>query len=523
MTCRALILFSAWLLATTGACRPRPAAMVPPDIVTVTILATSDVHGWMRPRVDARTGTWEGGLEPIVALWQDMEGVDVEARQRGERGNVLILDSGDMWTGPPTATLTRGRPIVDIYGAVGYDAAVIGNHEFDFGVENLREQARRARFPFLGANMSSPDSSVDLGFRRSSLVVDMRGIRVGIIGLAFRDTPVVTFRPNVAGLAFGDYEPALRLEARRLLEEEDAQVLIVLVHDGIEALRTLARATADLPIRVFLGGHTHVAALEVLERDPATPADDVILSVPRSKGRCYSRLALRFRGAELVGHAEAQVAVGGNLADGPYPSSALVAAIAGKAEAEVGPTLNEVVGVARESIEVGDRAFSPLGVLVAESWLAGVPGARLAITNIGGIRQPIDAGEVTVGDILGVLPFTNHLVLVRLTGAQIKEVLANPLLVLGGGAMDSRAENGARVVDAITLPGGTRVEDGMTYGVVTTDFLYTGGDGAVFARMDPNPRWLAVGWREPVLALFRSRGREGVAPPVSPRAGDGSW
>ncbi len=502
---------AAWA-AVLLACHPQPAAAPPPapPLSTVTILATSDVHGWMRARVDRGRGTWAGGLEALVGLWESREGLE-PGRAQQETRRFLVLDAGDMWTGPPASTLTRGRPVVDIYSAIPYDAVVVGNHEFDFGVTNLREQAGRAGFPFLAANVSVADSGGAVPFLRPGVLVERAGVRVGIIGLAYERTPEVTFPPNVAGLEFGGYEPALRQEAERLLSE-GAQVLVVVVHDGIEALRALAGATADLPIRVFLGGHTHDPALEVLERDPETVADDVILAVPRSKGRTYSRVVLSFRDGRVVAHAEQVVPVGGVLGVGA-PTSELVATIAARAEAEVGPVLHEVVGVAREPIEVGDGTFSPLGVLVAESWLERVPGANLAITNLGGIRQPLAAGEVTVGDILGVLPFTNHLLVVEITGAQIKEVLANPSFIVGGAAVHAHMENGVRVVDTLRLQDGEEVVDSARYRVVTTDFLYAGGDGAPFARMDPDPLWLELGWREPVLDLFRSRGNGGVGRP----------
>jgi 2',3'-cyclic-nucleotide 2'-phosphodiesterase (5'-nucleotidase family) len=316
----------------------------------------------------------------------------------------------------------------------------------------------------------------------------------------------------VEGLVFRDYVPVIRSEARILIEQ-GAQLLIVMMHDGMPAMKKAAQATADLPIRVFLGGHTHKSELEVLTRHTRTSADDVILLNAHSKGRTYGRIELTWGNGKLIAHTEKLVPVGGKLKAGTYPGDPAIKEISRKAGEKVGPVLSKVVGRTRQDIRVGVPLSSPLGELVADSWVEFVPNAELAITNFGGIRQSLDAGLITAGDVLGVLPFNNQLLIVRLTPEQIREVLENPLFICGGIKFRYRMHKGKRIITGLMDQEGRPLMEGRKYSVVTTDFLYAGGDGARFAIMDPHPTWIGIGWREPFLEFLSAHHDNGVLLP----------
>jgi 2',3'-cyclic-nucleotide 2'-phosphodiesterase (5'-nucleotidase family) len=503
-----------WILAGT-ACRPLHPPRVAEAPVTIKILATTDVHGWINSNVVRRANRYEGGLAELGAVWRGAEGVDPVAHAR--RRDYLLLDSGDMWTGPPESTLAQGAPLIDAYNALGYDAAAVGNHEFDFTVPVLRQHALALGFPLLSANLSRTATGPAVDFCRKSILFDVKGMKVGVIGLSTKSTPKTTFPTHVDGLLFTDLVPAVREQATALMHE-GATTLIVIAHEEVSILKQVADATSDLPIHLFLGGHNHRRELEVIDHDPSTPADDVVLLNAGPYARSYGRIELTFDHGALVRHTQAIIPVEGVLgARRLYPPDQTLSSIGARAREAVEGKMAEVVGQARVQMDVGSTDLSPLGNLVVDSWLEQFPQAELAIGNVGGVRQPIQPGPVKLGDIFGVLPFTNDLVLIKLTPAQIRESLAGGRPLVAGMRCRYRWESGRRIVSEVVGRDGHPLDEGRSYSVITTDFLQAGGDGLPFASMDPHPTLLGVSWRDPLIELFRRRGAEGVAPPTDVR------
>ena len=389
------------------------------------------------------------------------------------------------------------------------------NHEFDFKMGALRRNAAMLRAPLLAANVTTGPESPPIDFCKPSVRYRVKGIEVGVIGLATIDTPRTTFPSHVEGLRFEAYLPAVRAQARALVAD-GAEVLIVLAHVPLADLRPVAEATADLPIRLFIGGHDHQRQLEVIERDPATEADDVVMINPGPYAQHYGAVALTFAGGELIAHAARIVPVVGPPVDPPREPT--VAAIVDRASEAVRPLLEQVVGRLDTRAEPGTLDFSPLGHLVADAWLERFSHAEVAITNLGGLRQPLEAGSVRMRDIMGTLPFSNDLVLVRLTPAQLRESLQGSTMLVGGIRYYYHLEAGRRVITRLQTSQGQPLEENRRYTVITTDFLYAGGDGMPFRRMDPEPTRLGVSWREPLVEYFRRRPDRGVVPPSDPRA-----
>ncbi|MEL6186604.1 MAG: hypothetical protein AAFU79_18450, partial [Myxococcota bacterium] len=174
----------------------------PSATTTLEIFALSDFHGWLFPRTTRSNPRYFGGIANIAGFLTHRDGAEL--------GRALILDNGDMWTGPVESTLLQGEPVVTAYNALGVSAANVANHEFDFGVETLRTRAAQARFPFLGANVVEKNTGAAPDYLTPFVVLDRNGVRVGVIGLCFVDTPATTKASNVEGLEFRPYAETLK-------------------------------------------------------------------------------------------------------------------------------------------------------------------------------------------------------------------------------------------------------------------------------------------------------------------------
>ena len=214
-----------------------------PETVTLTIVYTNDEHGWM-------AGEEEGqGAAELAGLW---------TTEFPESDIVLPLSGGDNWTGPAISTWFEGESMVEAMNTMGYAAAVVGNHEFDFGLDGLAARISQAGFPYLGANIRAKENGkvpTDLGIQ-PYVIIEAAGLKIGLIGLAYVDTPTVTNPVNVAGFDFIDYEDTLR-EFVPDLRAEGVDLIFVPSHICRSQLTSLASSTKDLGISLFGGGHCH--------------------------------------------------------------------------------------------------------------------------------------------------------------------------------------------------------------------------------------------------------------------------
>ena len=239
------------LFSLLQACQLSPAPVRSgADVRSLTVLYSNDEHGWMEGREPG------SGAANLVGLWREKEGYS-------EDGPYLLLSGGDHWTGPAISTWFEGEGMVEVMNAMGYDATAIGNHEFDFGLDNLKRRIGEARFPYLAANIRWKESAslpVDLGMLAFT-TREVNGISIGIIGLSTTDTPSSTNPVNVVDLDFLDYEPVLRSTVAQL-QSQSPDLIFVVAHVCMAALRPLAIAVADLNIDLMGGGHCNELVAE---------------------------------------------------------------------------------------------------------------------------------------------------------------------------------------------------------------------------------------------------------------------
>jgi 2',3'-cyclic-nucleotide 2'-phosphodiesterase (5'-nucleotidase family) len=213
--------------------------------IPLTLLHTNDMHGRVYYPNEAR------GLVRIGTLIRQI---------RAEMPNVLLLDAGDIIHGTPEMKAFRGLPILAAMNALAYDAATVGNHEFDFGQDVLAGAIANARFPLLSANVRAKTTGRTWGGLRPSALLERGGVRVGVFGLTTPATVSIQWPKTLEGIAFTDPTEAAAEQVRYLREREQADVIVCLSHLGYEPDRKLAADVAG--IDVILGGHSHTRLAE---------------------------------------------------------------------------------------------------------------------------------------------------------------------------------------------------------------------------------------------------------------------
>ena len=428
----------------------------------IVILYTNDEHGWME------TNENSGGAAGLMGLWRQQEGYS-------ENGPYLILSGGDMWTGPAISTWFKGESMVDVMNGMQYDAAAIGNHEFDFKIEGLEDRIEESNFPLLSANIREKATGIIPDFAIPYTLKEIDGVMIGLIGLTTTSTPLTTFPTHVADYDFISYNTALN-EIVPQAKEDGAELLIIIGHICGNEMQALIPTAVQLGISVIGGGHCNelIGGLE----------DGITLIEGGSRMESYAKVEIWFD--DINNKVNAMIpSVHYNTGGDPDPQ---VESIVSFWKTQMNVSLSEVIGYANP--EIGRRSDEMYN-MITDSWLITLQSADVSLTNTGGIRQSIPSGEITLATIVGLLPFENTIVQLELTGQQLVDGIDN--LVMGG----MTTINGYRLSD------GTPIQMDTTYSVLTTDYLYARPDYS-FQYNDPDPYQTAIHYRQPVIDWIRS-------------------
>jgi 2',3'-cyclic-nucleotide 2'-phosphodiesterase (5'-nucleotidase family) len=431
------------------------------------IVSTNDFHGGFQPRVDS-TGKRTGGVAQLATV---IRGALAECRPRCE---TLLLDGGDLFQGTPESNLVYGRSVVPIYHALGYAAAAVGNHEFDWGQDTLKARLRDARF-FLGANVRYTDGR-DVEWIRDDTIVTRGPWRVGIIGIASPDTPGDSKPENVAGLRFDDPVPVID-ERARSLRARGADVVVVTAHWGAFCRRgPVPSCTGDIvnvaqrltqKVDAIVSGHTHSRVSAVVKGIPVVQA--------LSRGYAAGVIDLPMNGT-----APAEPDVREVLTDS-VKADPQVDSLAKRAMALVAPIVNRPIATIAEPLRRSTGEWT-LGNLVTDAQRA-AGNADVAATNVSGLRADLPEGTATWGTLYQVHPFGNMLVRLTMTGDQLRAWLekqaarGRPRIFLSGATVeyDLSRPAGQRLT-SIALDGGRALAPGERYTLVMNDFMSTNVD-----------------------------------------------
>lgn len=425
------------------------------------VLTTGDMHGWIEDqKVDDQV---LGGSAEMLAYWKRVENYRPD--------HFLVLSAGDNATGPSLSTVFSGDPVIDVMNLMGYDATALGNHEFDFTVDHIREWEKTAKFPFLAANLVGK-SGAPVGFVRPYVIINQDGVKVAVIGLITTSLPTLT---NNAGpysvLPYADTLRKVVPEVRAL----GAQTVIVDAHVPQDELVSLADAVKDLGIPLMIGGHSHEFAQRMVGNTW------VVNSGEWWKG--YTRVDLDYNaksGKTIVLSSKAvwlqqeKAAEDGAVAD-------VRDRWKGRMARDYGTPIGYTVsGLNRDAL----YNFVPMATLEYSAE------ADVAMTNFGSMRQDIAPGPITKSTIIGVMPFSNTLISVKITGETL-------IKFLPGNAYAGLKHDGDKFILTKT---GKPIDPKGIYTVFMNDYMYSVSD--LLKSADPTPTKVAPSWRDPVYHWF---------------------
>lgn len=539
-------------------------------VVTLSIVGTTDLHGAAFDRHG------NGGLALLGGYVANLR-----AARAADGGAVLLIDAGDTYQGGIESNLSEGALVVDAYNALGYTAAAIGNHEFDFGPVDvagrrvspladprgaLEAIAARARFPVLAANLvdEATERPVDWPNVTPSALVDAAGVRVGLIGVMTIDALQKTLAVNTRGLRVTPLAPAIAAEASAL-RAAGARVVVVAAHaggrcrqfdnpsdlsscDDASEIFQVARALRPGLVDAIVAGHAHAGVAHVV--------NGIAITESFSHGRAFGRIDLAFdrgRGAVTAARVFAPRSLCAtenprtrgcdpSVDAGPFvparyegrpvaPDAAVAGAMAPALEAVRHLRETPLGAVADTPLGRAAGGGSPLGNLFADALRASVPGADVALVNgsaRGGLRADLPAGPLTFGLLYDAFPFDNQVVRLQMTGAELGRVLGTALelgrpgtLGISGIRVRVTCAEGAPQLD-LRRATGAPVAAVEPLIVVTTEML---AFGRLFAPVAP-PGGFALPASAPVV-------REVVADWITRRGGrlaeaqfrdaEGSW
>jgi 2',3'-cyclic-nucleotide 2'-phosphodiesterase/3'-nucleotidase len=421
------------------------------DTAELTVLHTSDLHGAVLPFNDfANRPSDRGSLAQVATM--------VKAVRAGAGHPVLLLDSGDTLQGSPLEQFVHVRwgepsPTIDAMNRIGYQAMAVGNHEFNFGLGVLRRAEAQARFPFLSANIVH--GGTDEPAFPPYLVIDTGAVRVGVLGLTTPNIPGWEKPENYAGLRFQPMDAAARRWVPVLRGQEGCDLVVVLAHTGFELdpengepngtahENFISRLTEVPGIDLLLTGHTH-------DDMPPRLVNGVIVSQPASRAQVLTRIDLELirdnSGWRIKSWEGVNLPSGAAAAD-PEIVEANTLAHQRLSEALDGPVGEVTAEVRVENCRIEDcAAVDLLHAVQLEA-----SGAQLSLAALlNAHAPPLAAGPVSWRWIHAFYVYPNTLVAVRLTGAQVRDVLEHAARFYDG--LVCPAEGGCTVLTDGAIP-----------------------------------------------------------------------
>lgn len=465
---------------------------------TLNILHINDFHSRFGPitdtdsNCDAETdaaGECFGGIARLKTAITDR-------RAALEGQNVVLLDAGDQFQGSLFYTQYRSEIIAEFANDLGIEVMAVGNHEFDDGPEELAKFLDSVKFPVISGNTNVENEPLLAGRIPGTHVLEIGGEKVGIVSALAEDTDE-TSSPGDS-VEFEDTFTSLRAQVDALTSS-GVNKIIALTHVGYPQDLQIAANVAGIDL--IVGGHSHTL-LSNTEETAAGPYPTMVngpdgKEVPVVTAGAYAKylgdLVVTWDDEGNVVSAEgAPILMDASVvADEGY-----VARLAELSE-PIQALMEQVIGTATAAIE-GSREVCrvqecSMGNLVADAMLDRLAdqGADIAIQNGGGLRASIDAGEITMGEAITVLPFSNTLATVDLSGADVIDALENGVSDIENGAGRFPQVAGLKYSYTLANPAGQRISDVMvgsgdswapideaaTYTVVTNNYMRGGGDG----------------------------------------------
>ena len=439
---------------------------------TVVILHTNDFHGNLVPVIDANKNSVAGAAREATII--------NSVRSTFGKDHVLLVDAGDAIQGATIANMFQGKNVIEVYNAMGYDVATLGNHEWDYGQQVLKDRIAEAKFDYVNANVTG----VNLGWK-SNVIKNVAGINIGLFGVITSDLPTIVAPSSLTGVGVAD--PITTAQNQIVdLKGQGAQYIVALSHCGYEnggAPLDPAIAAGAPGINLIIGGHSHT----VLKT--AAMVGKTMITQTGTAGAYVGKEVIDF--TTYQGKVTKQ-SVSYELVPTvtSVPEDPAIKAIVDGYNNQLTEKLSVVIGKALVALD-GERADvrtkeTNLGNYVTD-WMRISTGADIAFEDGGSIRVSIPAGDVTVGSIYNVLPFDNILEILEIKGSTLKVALENSVSAYPAQAGAFAQVSGFSFTFDPSKPVGSRVvsitKDGKpmdmdaTYKLCVQDFTALGGDG----------------------------------------------
>lgn len=467
------------------------------------ILETTDFHGFiLGGSKDRRSGRQLGG-SAVLAAWI------TKLTAENPTGTVLI-DGGDCFQGTMISNLQFGRPVVEQMNAIGYSAMAVGNHEFDWTADTLAARVRDMKFAALAANMIERKTHKLPRWARPDTVVSRAGVKIGILGMAYHYTPVVTLAKNVAHLTFEDDSATAARIVPQLQKRSDIVISVGHIPAETDSNRVarsgdLVRLAKGVPgVSAWFGGHSHN---QVSDRVNGVP-----LMIAGAHGEVVAVCDLT---VDPIANRviDSRLDLVKTWADEVTPDSAMAARVT-RWNATVSQIAGRKLGTLTTPLRRNRGGEGLVGDLVSDAMRAG-SGADIALANSGGLRADMDAGDITRGSIYEVIPFDNTVFTMGLTAREVRMALEQALkfgrVTQVSGIryrFDSKRPAMNRVLE-VTDAQGAPLDSTKTFKVAVNDFMATGGDNydVLSGGKDRQPTSLLV--REVLESYVTALGAKG--------------
>ena len=361
------------------------------EIRTLTILHTNDLHSRLVPLENKR-----GGFAYLASVIR---------RERANCNDCILLNAGDLAQGSPVSTIFHGLPVFEIANLLGFDAATLGNHEFDYGWMQARKFMTTAKYPIVSANIVNAKG--ELFTREPYVILNVNGLRVAVLGVMTHPLNILSLPKLLGEWHTLPVAETVRKYARELKDKSDLIVLVSHV-TGEEELDVLSHV-ADIPVTV--SGHLHIGLPQALNEQGR------LLVRVKGYGEELGRL-------ELKVDTEKKAPVSWSWKHIPVDSTAI--APAEDVAREVKRWEDDVAARVDRPLAVSKRTFTKVEVKrLMEQAMREESGAAFAFMNLGGVRDIIPEGQLRERHIWNIMPFDNRVVTGTFKGKDLPAVVLN--------------------------------------------------------------------------------------------------
>jgi 5'-nucleotidase len=436
-------------------------------VVRLTLLQLNDVYQILPSDIDG-----SGGLARIATLQKQI---------LSESDNILFLFAGDTISPSLESIEFKGQQMIDLWNNLGLNVAVLGNHEFDFKPDVLRQRIKESHFTWLAANVIDKRTGAPFGGAQSYLIKEVDGVKVGIFGLLTKDT----MKNSQPGPDIEFLDPIAT--ARSLVPQMRAQgatVIIALTHLAMEEDKRLAQAVR---LDLILGGHDH----ELMQSQAAGTPIYKMGSDARNFGRIEVKIAAETGEVQNI---EARIIPVTKDVPEESRTRAIIDDYERRLEEKLGVKLDDTIGESTVALDAEQESVrgreSNVGDLIADTFRE-VTKADVALINGGGIRSDrlYPAGPITNRHFYSILPFKNKVVLIQVKGSELRKALERGV----SSVVENREDGGFPQVSGLQFvynglrPPGSRLvsvtvqgqplDDNRTYSLATISYLASGNEG----------------------------------------------